>query len=349
MSSSIIYQAVNSKTKALSSTLLKRKDYENLLKSDNYRQTIKILGTQTHYKKLLSSHDLDKIHRSELEMILKNDFHETLGKLRHYFYNNYRKFYDIFYMKTEVENIKIILRGKLAGRSSSYLQNRLLAENSRVISNVDYQKLINASSMKTTIDNLRGTIYYKAVKPFANNIEKNGLFRTENALDFVYYKAVRTLTSRLDSKDQKVVKDIIGTQIDLINMQLIYRAKTYHKLTPEEILNYTIYWYNDISKNDIKDFTYAKDSEELRSLIKKTKYREIVENIDGTKKYLMEEKCLAYEKKIFRKYLRRESNDIGTVLSYLELLEIEIRDVISIIEAKRYNIHSEDLTLYIKS
>ncbi|MBV1821707.1 V-type ATPase subunit, partial [Bacteroidales bacterium MSK.15.36] len=63
--------------------------------------------------------------------------------------------------------------------------------------------------------------------------------------------------------------------------------------------------------------------------------------------YLMERDILMYISKIHLKNKKEHENNISTVVAYLELALIEIRNIISLIEIKRYGINNEDLYKYL--
>ena len=52
----------------------------------------------------------------------------------------------------------------------------------------------------------------------------------------------------------------------------------------------------------------------------------------------MEKREREFQKKYFKKILRENKTNISIVMSYLIVFRIEIRDIISIIEQKRYDI-----------
>ena len=74
------------------------------------------------------------------------------------------------------------------------------------------------------------------------------MFRIETELDFVYFTAIRREIKHLDKENSEVVLSIIGLEADLLNLGWIYRGKTFYKIPPEELFNYTIYNGYKLSK-----------------------------------------------------------------------------------------------------
>ena len=74
--------------------------------------------------------------------------------------------------------------------------------------------------------------------------------------------------------------------------------------------------------------------EEFHNIIEKTPYATIYEKDDSN---FIEKREREFQKKYFKKILRENKTNISMVMSYLIVYRIEIRDIISIIEQKRYD------------
>ena len=107
-------------------------------------------------------------------------------------------------MRYEIEDIKVIIRGKFVGRAKEEIEEMLAFKNP--LNTVDYDYLLSATSAEEVIERLKDTPYYKHTKYFQSKISHEGLFRLENNLDFTYYIILRkfimksrTLITRLRS------------------------------------------------------------------------------------------------------------------------------------------------------
>lgn len=343
MGDAIRFAAVNSKVKSLEGKLLDESDYMNLIQCRSLCDVLKYLKEETAYSEVLKDYDVEQLHRGKLEIILKKSFVQKLNRLRHYFYGDYRKLFSIMFMKYEIEDLKVILRGKYIGREREYISSLITYESP--LNSMDYSELLNARDVEDFVDKLKDTKYHKFLKPLMPYVQQEGLFRLETTLDFAYFSTLRKYVKRLDKESMEIMKKITGTYADMLNIEWIIRGKTYYGLSPEELFNYTIYDGYHLKREILKKMCYAKNQEELGEIARDTEYAGMFEGMEG--EHLMGKQMLTCLRGMFNKYRRENRLDVSVVISYLELLSIEIRDITSIVENKRYGIESEKTLSYL--
>jgi V/A-type H+/Na+-transporting ATPase subunit C len=338
------FAAVNTKIKVLERSLLGKDQLRKLIESGSYVDAFRLLKENTGYGKALKGFSEGNVHRGDLEIILQKDYIEKYTKLVHYLQGNYKALFKIFYMRFEIEDIKVILRGKYLGKSVEEIKKLIIYESS--MSGIDYKLLIEARDIEGTVDKLQETIYYKHIQHLIKDTMKEGLFRVEMALDFVYFIALRRFIKKLDNENKEVVKAYKGIQADLLNIQWIFRGKKYYKLQPEELFNYTIYDGARLNKDQLKKLCYSKNMSEFYDMVQSLPYGELFSKC-RYKEYLLEREILYYQKHIFESMKRANKMNISAVIAFLELSLIECRDIISIVENKRYNNENEETLNYI--
>ncbi|MBU3145547.1 V-type ATPase subunit [Clostridium sp. CF012] len=333
MGSVVKFSAINTKVKAMMGKMLSAEQYSKLLNCKDLKSTLKVLKEETSYGELLEGYNLEKIHRGDLEINLHKYYISTYSKFINYFDGEYRKLIKIFFIRWEIEDLKVIIRGKYLGLHRDEIDNRLIARSS--LNTINYDYLLALKNVEELVEGLRGSIYYKSLKNIAEIASEKGLFRIETELDFVYFTSIRRELKHLDKENKEVVYSIMSLEADLLNLSWIYRGKTFYKIPPEELFNYTIYNGYKISKEKLKKLCYINDMEEFNSILEKTPYASIYEKDDSK---LIEKREREFQKKYFKKILRENKTNISMVMSYLMVYRIEIRDIISIIEQKRYSI-----------
>jgi V/A-type H+-transporting ATPase subunit C len=338
------FAAVNSKVRVLEGKLLDSNQIKQLLLSKSFREALQFLNEHTNYRKVLKNYKIEDLHRGQLEVILKRDYIKIFDKFQHYFSGDYKKLLKILFIKYEIEDIKVIMRGKYIKRSQAEL-NSLVAFQS-YLSSINYEKLIKAADVETAVEELKDTIYYKYVENSSRDINKDGFFRFETSLDFVYYTELSRFIKKLDKDDRKVLEEINGIQVDLINLEWIFRAKKYYKLSPEEILAYTIYDGHRLNKDKLKEFSYVKSVDEFYELLGGLPYEQIFRSTEN-QEYLIEREIFSYLKKIYLKYKRDYKTNISVLAAFLELAYLECRDVITIVENKRYSVEYDESIKYV--
>lgn len=338
------YAAVNTKVKALERNLLDDEEFDRIIESKNYLDAVRYLKDDTAYNNALSEYNIEDIHRGELEYILKKYYIKNFYKLSHYFSGDYKNLFNILFIRFEVEDLKNIFRGKFIGKDKEEIES-LMAYKSP-LTQIDYDKLMNAKDIPEVVEALKDTKYYKHLNHVIDSITEEGLFRIETTLDFVYFSSLRKLIKKLNKEDREIMSKFLGIYSDLLNVQWIFRGKKYYKITSEELLNYTIYDGYKLNVNTLKELCYSKDMDEFYRIIGTTNYKNVFAY--GKKnEYLVERDILTYLKNLYLQYRKKHENNISVVIAYLELSLLQIRDIVSVIESKRYSISNEEAFRYV--
>jgi V/A-type H+/Na+-transporting ATPase subunit C len=344
MSSVVKYAAVNTKIRSMEGNLLSKNQLQYLIQSKDYSDALQYLKNETEYREVLKNFNLSDIHRGQLEVILRKNYVKNFSKLYHYFSGSYRKLFNILFMRFEIEDLKVIIRGKYIGKTEEDLVNLITYESP--LNYINYKELIGSKDIEDLVHRLKNTPYYKYLIPLAKEVREEGLFRLEMCLDFVYFIKLRKFLKKIEKEDREVIQTTNGIYADLLNIQWIFRGKKYYKLSPEELLNFTIYDGYKLNKDTLKILCYTPSIEEFYQRVNKLPYGNIFEK-SKYKEYLLEKEILVYTKKIYEKYKRENKLDISVVVAYLELSLLECRDIISIVENKRYNQNNEETLKYI--
>lgn len=338
------FAAINTKVKGMEGRFLTKYQYAQLIECHSFRDALKFLRDETSYKDVLNDANIDELHRGQLEVILKKHYIKNFTKLMYYLSDEHKKLLRIIFMRFEVEDIKVIVRGKYIGKNNEELAELLTYQ--CALSTVNYSELLEAASVMEVAEKLRGTIYYKHIENLVKEVEKEGLFRLEMALDFVYFISLRKFLKKLSKEDRTVIEKMNGIYADLLNIQWIFRGMKYYRLSPEILYNYTIYDGWKLKKEDVKNLCYSGDLKEFYSKVSKTPYREVFLR-SNFQEYLLEKEILAYLKKVYLRYNSEFRMNISVVLSYLELALLECRDIITIVENQRYSQQSEEIMQFI--
>lgn len=338
------YSAVNTKIASMCGKLLKDEDYRKIISLDSTPEIAVYLRDNTAYGEFLRDIDLSAIHRDELERHLKQGLINYMDKLIHYFNGDYRNFFKCFYMKYEIYDLKRVARLVHIDKSFNNLkENLVFAGKYRYI---DIDAIIKAKSVAEIIFALDGTVYEPFLKNLIDGNSKETLFRFEMALDRAFFSIMEENVKRLDKTDQRAFFDLYGSYIDMLNLQWIYRGKKYYNLTPEEIFNYTInrgYRFNYIR---IKEFCYSKDIEDFASKAKKTPYAFMFKG-DDVQDIFMERRMNRFMYFRTKSAKQKFKLDLSVIIAYMDLIEFEIKDIISMIENVRYSMNYDEAKKYL--
>ncbi|NLM35588.1 MAG: V-type ATPase subunit [Clostridiales bacterium] len=338
------FTAINAKIKAMEGFWLKKSQYKELIECNNFREALIYLRDKTKYGDTLKEYNVEELHRGQLEVILKRKYISNFTKLSHFLRDDYRKLLKVIFTRFEVDDIKVIIRGKYIGKRTEDLEQRISYKCS--MSTINYDELLQADNVEQVVDKLKGTIYYKYIYNLVDSIEDDGLFRIEMALDSVYFILLKRFIKKLPKEDKEVVEKINGIQADLLNIQMIYRGLKYYQLPSEILFNYAVQDGCKLKKDDLKRLCYSKNIDDFLNKIKTTAYKEIF-NISEFEDYLLEKEMMAFLQKLYTRYKTEAKMNISVILAYLELSLIEYRNIVSIVENKRYSQHNDEIIKYI--
>ncbi|HOB20017.1 MAG TPA: V-type ATPase subunit [Candidatus Atribacteria bacterium] len=336
MSPAISYAAVNTKLRAILGLFLSNEDYMRLISMDSVADIARYLK-QTHYSQALEGVSAEAIHRGELEVILRRYSVDLLMRLRHYFKDEARKFLNVLYMRFEVEDLKLLIRALFTGQDLAEAGSSLVYIGR--YGDLDIKRLISSKSFSELVDSLKGSPYYPYLYPLTLKDNTENQFRVEMALDLAYAAIYKRHMEKLTPAEQEMIIRIQGMRADLLNLQLIYRGIKFYRLPGDILLNYTLDFNGSLSHARLKELCQCRDEAELVEKMRNTRYNFLFDH-KKTRDIFMERRMNRYLYYKLLKIRRMNRMDIVQSVIFFDLLEIEIRDIITIVENIRY--HNED-------
>ncbi len=213
------YPALNAKMKCMYSANLSKDELKELLGLNNLKEAIYFLKTKFPSLENIN----EQMHRKELEQELNNLFIIDILKLYKYLNKNENKIFIQFLSKYEINCVKNVFRNVTTNRDSKIYLKNIDNWTNRIFSNIDGINQITEE--KEFLELIKGEDYYKIFKTYEEIIEDAPLEDIEVELDKFYFKE----TYKLAKKENKELQDMLGTEIDLLNIIWIYRSKKYFK------------------------------------------------------------------------------------------------------------------------
>jgi len=198
------------------------------------------------------------------------------------------------------------------------------------------QTMVESGSIAAAVDLLQGTPYEEtlsfAMKRYS--AEQN-LFPLEVALDLSYWRRLWSEAQKLTGQDRQHSVRIIGSLLDMNNLMWAIRYHVYHKLSEEEVINYTLPFGYRVHDADIRAIAAGADIASVVSRIYPgiPDVNTLLENPQSglpklevlLKRRIMEECLAAFVGSPFH---------IGIPLAFLVMHDFEVQDLIVLIEAK---------------
>ena len=330
------FAAVNAKVRALEGQLLKDQDYDRLLLLNHVDEVVDYLRQETWYASILP--EARKVDIIELEGRFERNAFEKYEKLYHYFTDAYRDYFKVLLMRYEIENLKLFLRMVIRHESLISITDHLIVPH--LYSTLDYDKISQATTLAELSAALSGTAYQALLEYYKDEEPTRMMFYVEMNLDRLYFKRLSQRTESLEPADREAVGEVLGRNIDMLNIQWVYRGRRYYQLSPEEILNYTLLNGRYLTYNRLKTLCYLPSVEELSRALRASPYGFMFEQ---TEHYELNFEILMdrYLYKLFDKLRMKYPMTITEPMVYLHRLEYEMRDLFTIVESKRYQISSE--------
>ena len=206
------------------------------------------------------------------------------------------------------------------------------------------QAMVESGSVATAVDLLHGTPYEDtlsfAMKRYSS--EQN-LFPIEVALDLAYWRRLWSEAQKLTGQDREHSVRIIGSLLDMNNLMWAIRYRVYHKLSEEEIINYTLPFGYRVKDADIRAIAAGADAASVINRIFPglPDVNALLENPQAglprlevlLKQRIMKECLAAFVGSPFH---------IGLPLAFLIMHDFEVQDLIVLIEAKSSGMPEEE-------
>lgn len=332
------YSYLNSKVKAKTSKLLSPQDYEQLLHKSSVQEVASYLKHKTSYGHVLRDLDENTAHRGEIEKILSNAQFRRCQKLMKLIKGKESKFMQYNIIRYEIEDLKLMIRTLHIHHSLDEIEKSLFILEK---TSLDIKKLLASKTLSELVDGLKGTEYYNILNPLIKSDDEASMFTIEMALDLYYYRWILKAKERyLSGEDKRIITKSIGEEIDVLNLIWLFRVKKYYKMDKDLVYRYILPSYYHLTKEELQTMVEAESLEDLLNLIEKTTYNHI---FDEDKSILFDYNYRRFIMTLQEKLLKTKPFSIASIISYLHIKEVEMKNIISIIEGIRYGLSGEKI------
>ena len=339
MLSNLSSNAILSKARALYGKCLTKNNYKDLLSCQTVNEVAAYLKSRTVYEKFLSGINESQVHRGQLEAKLKQRLFEDYALLCRYEISVGEHFSQYLILRSEIEQILHSILLINAGSPEEYIFSlpMYLVKHS----NINLTALSHVKNFDELLKILEHTRYYKVLeqfKPISDEpINYTGI---ENSLyTYLYgtvFEAIRKYTRGGTSKQ---LQEIFNTYIDLINFARIVRLKLFYNSSADFIRS-CLLPFGNMSKRTLSELIDSNSADEMNSIFKKT----IIGKRYLTEHYAYPDEISNHAKyRVCKHFIHFSTHPSVVMFSYTFIMETELRDIITIIEGKRYGLPSEEI------
>lgn len=331
--------AISAKSRAIYGKRLKTQNYNELIALTNVPDVAQYLKNHTYYSKYLKGINELTIHRGQLESLMIRSRFEKFVTLTKYDFSNKNGFF--YYLIHDIE-VTILLRSLIflnANSTQDIISS--IPIYTRDYTSFDLMELSKITDFNDLLEVLANTPYYKILKPFKATNGKINLSECEHVLKLHYYTSIfKSIDDNYSGDTKKSLTDIILLEIELLNLNIIYRMKCYFKSSPEQIKQKIIPFYYKLSPSKIDDLLATNTGEDFIKEVKFTRYSNKIKDVPF--KYIEDyTKRLAFI--LNRNFVRSASSPEISFYAFMFLTQIEISNISTIIEGIRYKTSPDDI------
>ena len=330
--------AILAKARAMYGKCLKDTDYQNLMDCKTVAEIAAYLKQRTNYASVMSGLNETEIHRGQLEPVLRQNIYFDVFALSRYALEDTLAFSDFIIAKMEIEQIIRCLMLVNIGKPETYVYSMPLSLDK--FSKISLKALASVRSYDDIMSAMKGTWYYQVMLGFRpKDNSKINITELEIALENKNYaKVIETMAEGKNKGDRKELRDIFSAMLDFENMSRIIRLKKYYHFTQEQIIPLLIP-YGRLSKKMLSDLCSAESVSEIFELSRTTYLGRLMSKLQYNDPTQMTD-AMIYN--YCRHHLRLSPNPTIVMISYVYLREIELKNIINLIEATRYNIPADE-------
>lgn len=353
----LTYSGITTKVRAMESHLISERQFREMAGLEDVRSAAEYLRQQPAYAELFTDLDDDKLHRGYIEQLLTLSKYRDFTKLYRFSNLSQRKFLDLYFMHYEIDIIKRCLRNVMSHQNHD-LDLSMFRDFFEKHSGIDLVNLAQANSLAELIAGLEGSIYYPLLAGAAESAEAGDrgsgegttLFDYELKMDLLYFKTIwKAREKLLGKKEQQILAECFGCQLDLMNVQWIYRSKKYYALPAADIYALLIPVQYRLKPAEIRRMVEAATLEEFFTALQSTRYGNF-SAADAQAHPDLEALNEQIQNRIYHMVSRKNPYTIAILDSYLYFKELEKQRLVTTIEGIRYGLNPNDIiALVIKS
>lgn len=346
------YAYVYARIRARMSELLDERRLRELV--DTRREDFLASLMDTAYNEKLTKAAATEVDARKIEKALKEDLIDQYLMVMKSTEGAIRNLFEVFLRRLEVKNLKAVIRAKAAAITVTGTGTGTETEPPDLFFPVEdffkrrISRLAGADSIESVIKQLENP-YRGVLEEALPEYEKSKkVLILENALDEEIADALWNKIEELGGTDKEIVRKVIGTEFDIANLMTLLRCKS-EEIAEAEMRKYFLpYVYAfDFNADAVKDAISAEDVSTAIQLMPPSAYKEVLTG--ALSAYEADKSLIPFEHALSRYFVATIKNtlrgypiNIGTIIAFLYLKDIEIRNICTIAVCKENKIPVEE-------
>lgn len=322
------------KIKYIYGRMFTKENYHEMLMRRTVPEAADYLAHSARYKDAFRDVDPNTVHRGFVEELLQRENFNTYMRLCRFQELDKLPFYDFLIKSKEIECILSMINNINSGLDNSYLND--LPGYVIKHSKVSLLEMSRAENFEQLLKILRNTPYYKILVKIPP-LEDGSADYTECELRLrtaYYAELLNTAKHDFSEMQSKQLSEMIGREIDCLNIINAYRMKAFFGYSPEEIKKRQIRIKTGTGSVKRLDKYYELESpEDMLEWVKRSKYSK---GGKQTSEYI--ESIVRSSQFCYLSHILAQSTAAPVSLyAFMKLCSTEALNIVHIIEAIRYN------------
>jgi len=327
------YAYANARIRAMKSNLLSKADLERACRLEDLSSFMGFLEEHS-YPELF---DIKKHTQKVVEHALHTHLVNNSNKIYSLTHDRAKPFMGARTNRNEINAIKGIINSKPQNREPfKVLLSRKMANG--------FSRVKDANDMEKLVTGFKGTKYEKILESVSEDYAKtNNIFLYSIMLDKHHFSLLYETMNLLDSSDKSKARDIIGLEVDTLNISTVFRT-----LGMENSADYIIPHYHKLRRQLIDECLRCKDVADVVSKMSDTQYGELLGN--GLSVYEKTGSVFIFERVLKenlllanRMLLVKNIFNIGVLLAFLNIKEAEILNLRRIAVGLNHKLPAEEI------
>lgn len=276
------------KARSMHGEALSEEMYQELLHKKSVAEIAGYLKHETSYAPALKDVRENNIHRGQLESILRQEIFKKTMKLYRYADAAMKPYYRLHMQQIEIDLILSRIRVLISQEYEAAIAEFPIFL--KPYTSFDLLRLGNVHSYDELLDVLKHTMYYAILLPYrVKKGEENDIDYTkiETQLQVQHYThTFQVIDKTLKGKSRKAVKQYFATQIELSNIEKIYRYKKYFNAREDVIRESLVPVHEHLSAAFVEELIAQPNARAFIKLLQSSTYRLGIEDMEKDYVYI---------------------------------------------------------------
>jgi V/A-type H+-transporting ATPase subunit C len=257
-----------------------------------------------------------------------------------------REFLRQYLLRHELENLKVLIRAVHRHDSWESIAPYILPLPG--IATINPRALADAHDVRDLVARLSATAYGPPLRAALHRLREAGPFALEVTVELEYYDRLWSTADTLKRADARCARRLLGILFDILNLNWIARYRDALRLSPEEVLNYTLRQGRWVT-TEVRRALAEETGQAWDMALARTPYGRLLSDVHTQGFEAASTGLWRFLGAEIRRTFMGYPFHIGVPLGFLLVQEIEIRDLQILLAAKSIGVPGPEILDHVAS